>query len=208
MKPSTIRFLNTTVTGSEEMLQGVLRFRIAWKKMAVLRTDCLKIIFLHAIFLLTLKTMHNSIFVNGDGTLIGRVCSKTLFPVECHNCFDPNPSSSQVGVGGLAGIAINCSFSQVVNVDELLINYPREPQYEFCQQQFDYIALKLVSAMQSWKNNRYQDAKNLVQLAIGDYFECLKSLDKPRYPDPFIDGLYKTRTSCENSVGVLSQIGS
>lgn len=168
------------------------------------------IMLLPVIFLVAFKIMHNPILVNGDATLIGRVCGKTKFPADCRRCFDSNPRSGRVDVRGLAGIAIKCSYAPAIDVDKLLTRYTRNglSEYAFCLQQFDYIVQKVSLALQSWKNNRYQDSKNLVQKAIGDYFACLNGLKRPRYPDQFIEGLYRTRTSCENAVGVLSQIRS
>ncbi|KAF7153579.1 hypothetical protein RHSIM_Rhsim01G0005900 [Rhododendron simsii] len=110
----------------------------------------INITFLPVIFLVAFKIMHNPVLVNGDATLIGRICGKTLFLADCRRCFDSDPQSGRVDVRGLAGIAIKCSYAPAIDVDKLLA----------------------------------------------------------RYPDQFIEGLYRTRTSCENAVGVLSQIGS
>ncbi|KAE9462609.1 hypothetical protein C3L33_05480, partial [Rhododendron williamsianum] len=178
--------------------------------MAVSRKDCTNVIFLHVIFLVALNIIHNPKLVNGDSTLIDRVCRDTPFPIDCHNCLGSNPLSSQADVKGLAGIAINCSYAPATDVDNLLRTYTTygQSQYAFCLQQFDSIVQNLSLALQSWKNNQYRDSQNLLEKALGAYSKCLKSLNKPRYLDPFLVGLAKTRISCENSIGILSRISS
>ncbi|KAH7860204.1 hypothetical protein Vadar_010621 [Vaccinium darrowii] len=178
--------------------------------MAMLRKDCLKIIFLHFIFLVAVKIIHDPVLVNGDVALIGRVCSITPYPADCHNCLDSNPLSSRVDMRGLAGIAINCSYAAAVDLDNLFNEYVQygQSQYEFCFQQFDYVVQNVSSALQSWKNNRYPESQNLVTKAVGAYLKCHNNLIDMRYLEPFLVGLAKTRSSCDNAIGILSRIGS
>ncbi|KAE9462608.1 hypothetical protein C3L33_05481, partial [Rhododendron williamsianum] len=178
--------------------------------MAVSRKDCSNMIFLYVIFLVALKTIHNPKFVNGDVTLIGHVCRETAYPVDCNNCLDSNPLSSRADVKGLAGIAINCSYALATDVDNQLraLTGYNQYQYTFCLQQFDSIVQNLSLALQSWKNNQYRDSRNLVEKALGAYFKCLKSLNKPSDLDTLFVVLAKTRISFQNSFGVLAQISS
>ena len=171
--------------------------------------------FLPVIFLVILTTINNTMSVNGDATLVSGVCSKTLNPVDCHNCFDSNPRSSQIDLRGLTGIAINCSSSQAIVMSQVFyklytyeLDLSYKSQYAACLEKFDYIMQTLSLALQSWRNIEYQDSINQVKKALNDFRECLMDLTKPSSPPQLIEELWKTKAFYENSIGIIMQIRS
>ncbi|KAL6970093.1 hypothetical protein U1Q18_029798 [Sarracenia purpurea var. burkii] len=172
--------------------------------------------FFPVIVLATLSALlQNPVSVSGDTALINRVCGQTLNTIDCSKCLNSDPNSGKADVRALAGISIQCSLTQATNLQRLLVYYyttEQNSKYKIelgnCVGNSDSIANDVGTAQQSWRDGRYQDSINQVQDALNAYRECVNGITAPRIPSDLNEGLRKTQALCQDSIGILHQIGS